>query len=133
SVEILSPIFSKTGISTESGKSSIVGMEAILGPFSNFTSFASSYGKGLSNKLASIVGCLGSSSFGYFMFNVLGSVIFPVNAEAAAVSGLHKKTLSSFVPELPGKFLGVVLGLFLPDAVACPIPIHPLHPAWCMR
>src|SRR5699024_11478863 len=97
-------------------------MEAILGPFSNLISFASPYGKGLSNKLASMVGCLGSSTFGYFISNVLGSVIFPVNAEAAAVSGLQRKTLSSFVPERPGKFLGVVLRLFLPDAGACPIP-----------
>src|SRR5690625_4355097 len=120
-------------MSISSGNSSIVGIDAILGPFSNVTSFASLYGKGLSNKLASIVGCSGSFIRGYVIVNVLGSVIFPVNAEAAAVSGLHKKTLSSFVPERPGKFLGVVLRLFLPEAGACPIPIQPLHPAWCIR
>jgi hypothetical protein len=34
----------------------------------------------------------------------LGSVIFPVNAAAAAVSGLHKYILSSNVPERPENF-----------------------------
>ncbi len=76
-----------------------------------------------------MVGLLGAFTFGKGKSNVLGSVMTPVNAEAAAVSGLHKKTLSSLVPERPGKFRGVVRRLFLPVAGACPIPIQPLHPA----
>src|SRR5699024_909728 len=57
----------------------------------------------------------------------------PAKADAAAVSGLHRNTASSTVPERPGKFLGVVLKLFFPVAGACPIPIQPLQPAWCSR
>src|SRR5699024_8047508 len=75
----------------------------------------------------------GSFMSGYFMSTVRGSVTTPVIADAAAVSGLHKNTLSSFVPERPGKFLGVVRKLFLPEAGACPIPIHPVQPALCIR
>ena len=37
-----------------------------------------------------------------------GSVITPVSADAAAVSGLTRQTLSSRVPERPGKFRGTV-------------------------
>src|SRR5699024_12647719 len=61
-----------------------------------------------------------------------GSVITPFKADAAASSGLHKNTLSSRVPDLPGKFLGVVRKLFRPLAGACPIPIQPLQPASCI-
>jgi hypothetical protein len=55
----------------------------------------------------------------------LGSVIFPVNAAAAAVSELHKYILSSNVPERPGKFQGIVLRLMVFVAGACPMPMHP--------
>ena len=71
------------------------------------------------------------------MFNIvsrsLGSVIFPVNAAAAAVSGLHKYILSSNVPERPGKLRGIVLRLMVFVAGACPIPMHPMHPDWWRR
>src|SRR5690554_7744417 len=60
----------------------------------------------------------------------LGSVIFPVRAEAAAVSGLHRYTWSSSVPDLLGKFRGIVLKLMVSEAGACPIPIHPIQPDW---
>src|SRR5699024_1701431 len=102
-------------------------IEAIFGPFSNSTFFASFFDNGASNK-ASLFTFFGSFMSGYFMSTVRGSVITPVIADAAAVSGLHKNTLSSFVPERPGKFLGVVRKLFLHEAGACPIPIHRLQP-----
>ena len=62
-----------------------------------------------------------------------GSVITPVSAEAVAVSGLHRKTLSSRVPERPGKLRGTVRRLLRPDAGAWPMPMQPLQPAWWMR
>src|SRR5699024_12804396 len=129
SVEILSTIFSKTGSSKRSGKLCMDGIEAILGPFSRGIFFASSNGKGSSNKLWPSVNFSGSVTVGYGPSNVRGSVIFPDKAEAAAVSGLHRNTLSSFVPDLPGKFLGVVRTLFVYVARACPIPIQLLPPA----
>src|SRR5690625_1772182 len=104
-------------------------MEAILGPFSSFTCLAFSKGNGDSNSFILIVFLLGSLISEKYSPNILGSVITPVKADAAAVSGLHKNTLSSLVPDLPGKFLGVVLKLLRPVAGACPIPIHPLQPA----
>src|SRR5699024_12092545 len=48
----------------------------------------------------------GTLILGTFIFNVRGSVITPAKAEAAAVSGLHKYTLSSIVPDRPGKLRG---------------------------
>ncbi len=63
------------------------------------------------------------------MSKVRGSVITPVKAEAAAVSGLHKYTWSSFVPERPGKLRGTVRRLIFPVAGACPIPMQPPQPA----
>src|SRR5690625_624426 len=129
SVDILSPIFSRIGRRKSFGSASISGIEATFGPLLNFTCFASSYGRGASNKFTSFALCFGIFIFGTFPLYVRGSVILPVSAEAAAVSGEHKYTLSSFVPERPGKFLGVVRRLFLPVAGACPIPIHPLQPA----
>ncbi len=74
-----------------------------------------------------------SRMFGYGISNVRGSVILPVRAEAAAVSGLHRNTLSSLVPERPGKLRGVVRRLLRPVAGACPMPMQPLQPAWCRR
>ncbi len=60
--------------------------------------------------------------------SILGSVISPIIAAAIATSGLQRYTLSSFVPLLPGKFLGNVLNEAVPVAGDCPIPIHPRHP-----
>src|SRR5699024_10730498 len=94
---------------------------------------ASSYGNGSSNKLTSFSIFSGSLIIGYSPSYLRGSVITPVSAEAAAVSGEDKYTLSSFVPERPCKFLGVVLKLFLPVAGACSLPIQPVRPAWCKR
>ena len=48
---------------------------------------------------------------------------------AAAVSGLTRHTLSSTVPERPGKFRGTVRKLILSVAGACPMPMQPLQPA----
>jgi hypothetical protein len=42
----------------------------------------------------------------------------PASAEAVAVSGLHRNTLSSFVPERPGKLRGTVRRLLRPVAGA---------------
>jgi len=57
----------------------------------------------------------------------LGSVIYPVSAEIAAVSGLHKKTSASFVPHLPLKFLLKVLSETPEDFGDCPIPMQGPH------
>ena len=62
-----------------------------------------------------------------------GSVIAPVSADAAAVSGEHSQTLSSLVPERPGKLRGMVRSELCSVAGACPIPMHPMQPAWCSR
>ena len=59
---------------------------------------------------------------------LLGSGCLPASAEAVAVSGEHRKTESSFVPERPGKLRGVVRKEFRPIAGACPMPMQPLHP-----
>ena len=42
----------------------------------------------------------------------------PVNADAVAVSGPRRNTLSSRVPDRPGKFLGTVRRLLRPTAGA---------------
>ncbi len=47
-----------------------------------------------------------------------GSVILPVSAAAAAVSGEQSQTESSSVPERPGKLRGIVRRLFFPTAGA---------------
>src|SRR5699024_5855880 len=132
SVEMLAPIFSNIGTSNLSGRAVILGIDAILGPFSNSTLAASSGGNGASSKFRSKVVSSGSWKTGALSPSDRGSVITPFKADAAAVSGLHKNTLSSCVPDLPGKFLGVVRKLFRPVAGACPIPIQPLQPAWCI-
>src|SRR5690625_6260118 len=105
-------------------------MDAMFGPFSSFSCFASSGGNGSSNSFRPIVLFSGSLISEKYSLIVLGSVITPVKAEDAAVSGLHKNTLSSLVPDRPGKFLGVVLKLLRLVAGACLILIHPLQPAW---
>ena len=58
-----------------------------------------------------------------------GADVSDPEAAAAAVSGLHRKTRSSFTPERPSKLRGVVRSEFLPAAGDCPMPWHPLHPA----
>src|SRR5699024_11961016 len=50
SVEMLSSIFRSTGNSIWSGISSILGIDAIFGPFFKSTDFACSYGRGSSSK-----------------------------------------------------------------------------------
>ena len=62
-----------------------------------------------------------------------GSVITPVSAEATAVSGEHRWTMSSRVPERPGKLRGVVRSEITSVAGAWPMPMQPLQPAWWMR
>jgi len=62
-----------------------------------------------------------------------GSVIVPVRAAAAAVSGEHSQTASSLVPERPGKLRGTVRRLLRPIAGAWPMPMQPMHPAWWIR
>ena len=64
---------------------------------------------------------------------VRGSVITPVSAAAAAVSGEHSHTESSSVPERPGKFRGMVRRELRPVAGACPIPMQPMQPDWWIR
>ena len=54
------------------------------------------------------------------MSMVRGSVMTPVKAEAVAVSGLHRYTWSSLVPERPGKLRGTVRRLIFPVAGALP-------------
>ena len=48
------------------------------------------------------------------MSSVRGSVITPVSADAAAVSGLQSKHASSLVPDRPGKLRGTVRRLLRP-------------------
>ena len=60
-------------------------------------------------------------------------MISPVRAAAAAVSGEHSQTESSSVPDRPGKLRGTVRRLFRPNAGACPMPMHPMQPAWWIR
>ena len=97
-------------------------------PFTSATSRACSIGSGGTNSEADIGGIAGCESFGYGTSSLLGSVILPNRADAAAVSGEHRKTESSSVPERPGKLRGVVRSEFRPIAGACPMPMQPLHP-----
>jgi hypothetical protein len=83
------------------GSASNKGSDWILGPFINsvvppFWQLASLYNLDFSGLFP--LWMLSSVS------RSLGSVIFPVNAAAAAVSGLHKYILSSNVPERPENF-----------------------------
>ena len=58
-----------------------------------------------------------------------GSVITPVRADAVAVSGLTRHTLSSRVPDRPGKLRGTVRKESACVAGAWPMPMQPLQPA----
>jgi len=69
----------------------------------------------------------------YSMSRSRGSVITPVSADAAAVSGLTRHTLSSRVPERPGKLRGTVRSESALVAGAWPMPMQPLQPVWCSR
>src|SRR5690625_3815090 len=101
----------------------------MFGPFSSLTLIDSSLLGGASRAASISEKPSGVLILGTSICKVRGSVISPVRADAAAVSGLHKYTLSSIVPDRPGKLRGVVRKLFLPVAGACPIPIQPLQPA----
>src|SRR5690606_35847580 len=90
SVEMLSPIFNKTGNSKSFGIGSISGIDTMFGPFSSSTVLDTSGGGGASRARLMSTSYSGSLIFGYFMSSVFGFVITPVNADAAAVSGLHK-------------------------------------------
>ncbi len=119
----------RIGDATSLGYGSIGGNDAVCDPFSIATLRASSTGTGAINALSSRIGSFGGKTFGYGMSRSRGSVITPVSAAAAAVSGLHRNNRSSFTPERPSKLRGVVRSEFLPAAGACPIPWQPLHPA----
>src|SRR5699024_3259656 len=58
-----------------SGKPSISGIESTFGPLFKLTCFASSYGKGSSNKLTSLAIFSGSLMIGYSPLCLRGSVI----------------------------------------------------------
>src|SRR5699024_3155587 len=106
SVDRLSPTVSSTGRTILSSMASKSGIAVIFGPLSSSVPLLSSGGASI--KKWSIFGA-GAGISGYPISSVLGSVISPAKADVAAVSGLHRNTASSTVPERPGKFLGVVL------------------------
>src|SRR5690625_8053587 len=120
---MLSSIFKRIGIWKLSGILSISGIDLILGPFSNSTCLASSYGNGSSNKFKSIVGFFGSFTFGAFLPNVRGSVMTPVTTEAAAVTVPDKYTQYSMIPQRPGKVRIAVIQLLTPAAATWPVHI----------
>src|SRR5579875_1162885 len=122
SVEMLSPTLSSTGASISSGNGENSGRLETFCPFTGSTLRACSCGNGGTNIAVFTEFCWGSSSFGYFTFALRahsrGSVITPVNADAAAVSGEHNHTESSLVPDRPGKLRGMVRSEFRPTAGA---------------
>ena len=73
--------------SSSSGRGSKSGSGWMFGPFSSGTSEPSAGGGSMSSLRRSVSG---SEKRGYEIGSVRGSVITPVNAEAAAVSGLQK-------------------------------------------
>src|SRR4051812_40688066 len=122
SVEMLSPTLSSTGAFSSSGNGDNSGRLEMLGPFTGSTRSASSGSSGATNIAVLTELRSGRSSFGYSIFTSRaqsrGSVITPVNADAAAVSGEHNHTASSLVPDRPGKLRGMVRSEFRPVAGA---------------
>src|SRR5699024_12413658 len=96
SVEILSPIFNNIGKRHLSGKSSISGIESTFGPLFKLTCFASSYGKGSSNKLTSLAIFSGPLMIVSSLLCLLVSVISTVIAASAAFQDDYIITISLF-------------------------------------
>ena len=125
----LSPTFSSTGSIRSRSVSSVELRESrdirIL-----FSSTRSTFARRRRlEHLGLSIGFSGSSIVGHGISKDRGSVITPVIAEAAAVSGLTRQTLSSCVPDRPGKLRGTVRRLIFSEAGACPMPMQPLQPA----
>src|ERR1700752_3966302 len=118
SVEMLSPIFNRIGSSRTSGGGVRSGSEAMFGPFTIFTLRASSRRNGGRSISVLMMMLSGSLTRGYSIPNVPGSVMTPFSADAAAVSGLTRHTLSSRVPDRPGKLRGTVRKLIVSVAGA---------------
>jgi hypothetical protein len=125
SVEMLSPSFNMIGSSRTSGGGVRSGSEAMFGPFTIFTLRASSRRSGGRSISVLMMMLSGSLTRGSASPNVPGLVITPFSADAAAVSGLTRHTLSSRVPDRPGKFRGTVRKLIVSVAGAWPVPMHP--------
>ena len=123
---ILSPTLRITAASIWSSSGLVSGNGLMLGPRSTSAASASAAGSGAmipSSLMRNLSGCCGCAIGG----SVVGSVIKPVSADAAAVSGLTRYTCPSLVPERPRKFLLNVLRLTPFEFGENPIPIHGPH------
>ena len=129
SVVMLSCTFRSTLAFNSSGRGSNSGRGFMLGPRSTDTFELSSRGGII---LLSLIRYVSGSDTSGACPRSLGSVITPCIADATAVSGLHRYTRSSFVPLLPGKLRVKVLKEIVSVAGACPIPMHPRQPHWCI-
>jgi hypothetical protein len=131
SVEMLSPTLSSTGASIWSGSGESSGRLEMLGPFTGTTEAACSASSGATSIAVFTEDCAGKSGLGWCIpawpAQFRGSVITPVSADAAAVSGEHNHTESSLVPERPGKLRGIVRSELRPTAGACPTPMAELE------
>jgi len=85
----------RIGTARLSGSESNLGNKRMFGPFISSTVRAFSAGKGRANNPQFSFALSGSVSRGQGVSSDRGSAIRPNNAEAAAVSGEHKKTESS--------------------------------------
>jgi hypothetical protein len=90
SVEMSGPVLSSTVAATSGGNASNAGSLAMLGVFSSRVARASSVSIGAMNIISLTGMCAGSVIGWYVSPPSRGSVITPVSAEAAAVSGLHR-------------------------------------------
>ena len=90
SVEIFGPVFSNTGATTSGGNASNVGSGMMLGVFSSRVARASGVSIGDMNIMSLAGSCAGSATGRYGKPASRGSVITPVRADAAAVSGLQR-------------------------------------------
>ena len=134
SVVILSPTLRVSSAEISSSIGFPTGNSFIFGPLSISTFAASSSASGGTIALSSIVNLSGTETsltedthIGSPDAASNGFVIYPVSADATAVSGDTRYTFASFVPDRPSKFLLNVLRDTPPEFGENPMPMHGPH------
>ena len=133
SVVMLSPVFRSTRPEISVPGFGALASGAIFGPRTMDTFWASSGGKGLIIRLSSELYLFGIFTLTGGIFSLRGSVIVPLIAAAAQVSGDARMTLADFVPERPSKFLLNDRTVTPPVGGANPMPMHGPQPDSSIR
>src|SRR5262249_22600554 len=126
SVDTLSPRAMSTGALTLSGTGRPRGTSLMFGPLITRASAASAGGAGGTRPALGAASAAGAGASAAAPAP-RGSVITPVAADTAAVTGEHRYTESSPVPLRPGKLRLNARRLFVPVAGTWPMPAQEPH------